>query len=117
MDQVIAALWGVLAAFLTALAGALVPLARQWAEAQAQRALATVQQRIGEAAARQAAVIAMEVATNPDLSAASREAVELLAGDLRARFADTARKYALPPGTFTTILTGELAKAGVRVKP
>jgi hypothetical protein len=117
MDQVLAAFYGLLAAVLTALASVLVPVVRAWGEAQAQRALATVQQRIGEAAARKAATMVMEIAKDPSVIAASRAVVEAAAAELRDEFQHTARRYGLPPSTFAAVFRGELAKAGVSLAP
>jgi hypothetical protein len=116
MEQVFEALSGLLAAVLAAAVVALRPLVLAGVEVLRQRALATVQERIGEAAARKAVGIAMEVFDDPQVSAATREMVEAGAVSLRDAFADTAKRHGLPGEVFANILIGELARAGVKVE-
>jgi methanogenic corrinoid protein MtbC1 len=112
MDQVVTALWGVLAAVLSALGGVLVQAVRRWAEAEAQRVLATVQHRLGEGAARVAGEIAAQIAASPDVHAASEAMVEVGAEVLAERFRDTVRQHAIPVETLAGMVRGELGKLG-----
>lgn len=116
MEQVVSALWGLLAAVLATFAAVASQAVRRWAEAEAQRGLAIVQQRLGEGAARVAGEIAASVATNPEIEAATQAMVDVGAEVLCARFADTVAKYGIPLDTLAGMVKGEIGKLGHAVR-
>lgn len=113
MEQVVQALYGLLAAVLMAVGGVAVRAIHAYAQAQAEQVLATVQARIGAGAARVAGEITAEVMGDDQVLAATREMIEAGAAKLAERFPDTAAK--LPPGTLAGMIAGELGKLGQAV--
>lgn len=116
MEQVTEALYGLLAAVLTALGTIAIAAIRRWAEAQQQRALALVQARLGEGAARVAGDIAGQVMDAPGVQAASAAMVQAGAEALRARYPETVARYGITAETLAGMVRGELGKLGVPVR-
>lgn len=113
MDQVVTALWGVLAAGVSALGWVLIGLLRQAAEAQAQRALLLVQQRLGEGAARIAGEIAGQVLADPALQGATRAMLDAGAAEMQRRFADSVARRGISVDALRGMVAGEVGKLGV----
>lgn len=107
-------------AAVAAVVAALTPIAWQVGRAVLdylkQRALLTVQQRLGEAAARIAAEIAAEVAADPGVQAATQQMLDVGAAALNARFAQEVARRGIPRTTLEGMVAGELGKLGVAVK-
>ena len=103
MDMVVTALWGLAAAFVSALGAVLIPIARDYATNLLQR-------RIGDAAGRVAGEIAGMVASDPRVTAATdamlREGVEAL----KARVPDAIRKAGASDGTLRGMIVGEVGR-------
>lgn len=110
MDEVVNAAWTLLAAVLTALASAAGIWLRAWVEVQRQRAMATLQQRLGEAAGRVAGEILLKVDGDPAVARAAQALVEAGARTLQERFAEQVRKHGIPVATLEGMVAGEVGK-------
>ena len=106
MDDVTQALFGLLAAVLTALGGVAVQAVRAYAAN-------LVQERLGAGAARVAGQIAAEVMGDDRVLSATQEMIDAGATTLRQRFPDTAGK--LPHDVLAGMVAGELGKLGQAV--
>ena len=116
MDLVVQALWAALAAALTAVVPVGVRLAARYGEVLGERALAEVQRRLGDGAARVAGEIVAELRASPELQAATQAMLQRGAATLAGRFADTVTKRNIPLDTLAGMVAGELGKLGVAVR-
>lgn len=115
MDLVVQTLWAALAAALTAVVPIGVRLAARYGEVLGERALAEVQRRLGDGAARVAGEIVAELRASPELQAATQSMLLQGAEKLGRRFPDTIRKHGVPAETLAGMIAGELGKLGVGV--
>lgn len=115
MDQVLQALGVLLAAVCTAVTPIIAGAVRAWAEAQHQAAMATLQARLGEGAARAAGEILATVRTDPSVQHATQAMVDLAAATLHARFAETIARYKIPADTLRGMIAGEVGKLGLGI--
>lgn len=116
MDLVVQTLWAALAAALTAVVPVGVRLAARYGEVLGERALAEVQRRLGDGAARVAGEIVAELRASPELQAATQAMLQRGAATLAGRFSDTVTKRNIPMDTLAGMVAGELGKLGVAVR-
>ena len=107
MEQIVQALFGLLAAVIAALGAVGVQAVRAYADN-------LVQQRLGAGAARVAGQIAAEVMGDDHVLAATQAMIDAGATAMRERFPDTAGK--LPHGVLAGMIAGELGKLGQAVQ-
>jgi hypothetical protein len=116
MLQFIEIVVAVLGALLVPVLGIAARALVTFSEAQSQRALALVQERLGAAAARIAAELATNARTSPTLPGVTEGMLERGTEQLRERFSDTAARLGIPDETLAGMIAGELGKLGVSVK-
>jgi hypothetical protein len=110
--EIILAVLGTILVPLIGVAGrALVAVA----EANTQRALATVQLRLGTAAGRIAAELATQVGQGALARTITPGLIEAAAEQLRDRFAETVARHGITDETLSGMIAGELGKIGVSI--
>lgn len=113
MDQIVSALWAVVAAAIAAAVPIGLRALGAYAELARQRAASVVQARLGEAAARVAGEIAGQIAADPNVRAASAAMVQTGTQVLVGRFRETLGARGIPTSTVEGMVRGELGKIGV----
>ena len=113
MDDLVAALWAVVAAALAAAIPIGLRALGAYAELAKQQAAGAVQSRLGDAAARVAGEIAGTIAADPTVRAATAAMVQTGTQVLAGRFRETLRAKGISDATVEGMLRGELGKLGV----
>lgn len=120
MEDLVAALVGVLAAVLSVLGAAAVRFLSAFVSARVAEieagTRATIQAQLGAAAGRVAGEIAGIVRADPTLQAATHRMIEVGASQLRDRFTATVAKVGVTEATLGHMVAGELGRLGVGIE-